>query len=66
MDCPHCKVPLMRGMNVCPKCKYDIKSPYGGDSHLQWFIEHGEDEPKHLMEGKKKEQELKNLDFIRV
>jgi len=58
MDCPHCKVPLMRGMNVCPKCNDDIKSPYGGDSHLQWLIEHGEDVPKHLMEEKKKEQEL--------
>lgn len=42
MDCPHCKVPLMRGMNICPKCKFDTKTCYGGARHLQWLIDQNE------------------------
>ena len=27
MNCPNCGVPLMAGMKVCPKCKWDISKP---------------------------------------
>ena len=30
MNCPHCGVPLMGGMKVCPKCKYDTRTSDGG------------------------------------
>ncbi len=31
MNCPNCGVPLMGGMTVCPKCKYDTRSKDGGE-----------------------------------
>lgn len=37
MNCPHCKVPLMGGMTVCPKCKYDTKTADGGEKHKEWL-----------------------------
>lgn len=42
MDCPHCKIPVLGNMGVCPKCKYNIKELGGGENHLQWLIDHGE------------------------
>lgn len=30
MNCPNCGVPLMGGMSVCPKCKFDTKTSDGG------------------------------------
>ena len=30
MNCPNCGVPLMGGMKVCPKCKYDTRTSDGG------------------------------------
>lgn len=41
MNCPHCNVPLMGGMTVCPKCKYDTKTKYGGEKHMQWLAANG-------------------------
>ena len=41
MNCPHCNVPLMGGMTVCPKCKYDTKTKYGGEKHKQWLVANG-------------------------
>lgn len=37
MNCPHCNVPLVGGMTVCPKCKYDTKTKDGGERHKQWL-----------------------------
>ena len=42
MNCPYCKDPLMSGMTICPKCKYDInKHPTGGKEHVLWLLENG-------------------------
>lgn len=30
MNCPNCGVPLMGGMKICPKCKWDTSSSDGG------------------------------------
>lgn len=35
MNCPHCDVPLI--MTVCPKCKYDVNTPDGGEKHKEWL-----------------------------
>ena len=32
MNCPNCGVPLMGGMVICPKCKYDSRTKDGGES----------------------------------
>ena len=37
MNCPYCKVPLMGGMSVCPKCKYDTRTSDGGPKHHEWL-----------------------------
>ncbi len=42
MNCPHCNIPLMGSMAVCPKCKYDTKKEFGGVAHIQWMLDHGE------------------------
>ena len=43
MDCPHCKVPLMGKMTVCPKCSFDTAKPgLGGENHILWLLEHNE------------------------
>lgn len=39
MNCPNCGVPLMSGMNICPKCKYDIRTKDGGAAFAQKKIE---------------------------
>ena len=46
MDCPHCKVPFMKGMTRCPRCRYDINLPGGGELHQKWLEDHKEDEEK--------------------
>ena len=45
MICPHCRVALMGGMTVCPKCKYDTKTSDGGRKHAAWFVDSGEPIP---------------------
>ena len=42
MNCPHCNIPLMGGMTVCPKCKYDTRTVDGGALHVQWLVDHKE------------------------
>lgn len=37
MNCPCCKVPLMSGMTVCPKCKWDLNTSDGGPKHQEWL-----------------------------
>ena len=32
MNCPNCGVPLMGGMVICPKCKFDIRTEDGGEA----------------------------------
>ena len=39
MNCPNCGVPLMGGMVVCPKCKYDTRTKDGGPAFAQRKIE---------------------------
>lgn len=51
MNCPNCGVPLMGGMVICPKCKYDTRTKDGGDS----FVQHKLDLER------KKEEEAKKL-----
>lgn len=41
MNCPHCNVPLMGGMTVCPRCKYDTKTKDGGEKYKQWLATTG-------------------------
>lgn len=36
MKCPHCNVEVLGG-NVCPKCKYDVRTSDGGLLHKQWL-----------------------------
>lgn len=40
MNCPYCKVPLMGGMKICPKCKYDTSTSDGGPEHKRWLDSH--------------------------
>ena len=49
MNCPHCKVALMGGMTVCPKCKYDTKTADGGKRHGEWLADNGEPIPETLL-----------------
>lgn len=49
MNCPHCKVALMGGMTVCPKCKYDTRTPDGGKRHGEWLADNGEPIPDSLL-----------------
>lgn len=37
MNCPYCNAPLMGNMTVCPKCKYDVNTPDGGEKHKEWL-----------------------------
>ena len=41
MNCPHCGVPLMGGMKVCPKCKYDTRTSDGGPQFAARLKEQG-------------------------
>lgn len=50
MNCPHCNVPLMGGMTVCPKCKYDTKTPDGGEKHKQWLEANRVPTPEEIAE----------------
>ena len=36
MNCPNCGVPLMGGMIICPKCKFDTRTKDGGDSFREY------------------------------
>ena len=42
MDCPYCKTPLLSGMTICPRCKYDTALPDGGEEHVLWVKEEQE------------------------
>ena len=57
MNCPGCGVPLMGGMKVCPKCKWDTTKPNGGEVHL----EYKKKLQSQLEEEQKKKQELDKL-----
>ena len=48
MNCPHCKVTLMGGMTVCPKCKYDTRSSDGGRKHAEWLADNDESIPDYV------------------
>lgn len=50
MNCPHCNVPLMGGMTVCPKCKYDTKTTDGGEKHKQWLEANRTPTPEEIRE----------------
>ena len=41
MNCPYCKVPLMKSMTSCPKCKYELNAPNGGEKHQRWLAGQG-------------------------
>ncbi len=64
MNCPGCGVPLMSGMKVCPKCKWDTTKPDGGEGYLEHKkkiqIQQEEEERKKQKEYER-EQELKKL-----
>ena len=34
MNCPNCRTPLLGGLTVCPKCKYDTTKKNGGKIYL--------------------------------
>ena len=54
MNCPNCGVPLMGGMVICPKCKYDSRTSDGGESfrkyHEQKEREKAEAEQRRIAE----------------
>lgn len=41
MNCPQCNVPLVNGLTVCPRCKYDTKTKDGGEKYKQWLATTG-------------------------
>jgi uncharacterized protein YbjQ (UPF0145 family) len=36
MNCPNCGVPLMGGMVICPKCKFDSRTTDGGEGFRKY------------------------------
>lgn len=36
MNCPNCGVPLIGGMVICPKCKFDSRTKDGGESFRKY------------------------------
>lgn len=61
MNCPHCNVPLMPNMSVCPKCKYDTHTSDGGELHIKWLLEHELEHDNNLTEAMQKHVEEKQM-----
>ena len=59
MNCPHCNVPLVNGLTVCPRCKYDTKTKDGGEKYIQWLVTTGALTPEEAAQrAQRAEQEL--------
>lgn len=64
MNCPNCGVPLMGGMKVCPKCKWDTTKPNGGDGFLEYKQKiklQQEEEQRKKQEEFARQQEINSL-----
>lgn len=59
MNCPNCGVPLMGGMSICPKCKYDIREKDGGAAFAQRKIEKAQQIEEEKIERQRKLEEKK-------
>ena len=68
MNCPYCGVPLMGGMYVCPKCKYDTREKDGGEYFKNYKDIKKQEEEKKLQALRAQEEEdirMGKLDAIR-
>lgn len=59
MNCPNCGVPLMGGMVICPKCKYDTRTKDGGESFRQHKNKIQADKEREAKEAYKNENRAK-------
>ena len=64
MNCPNCGVPLMGGMSVCPKCRYDTRTKDGGSAFAQRKLDIARAKEEEELQRRKElehEQEAKRL-----
>lgn len=63
MNCPNCNTPLLGGMTVCPRCKYNTALPDGGREHARWLMDEHERKMRREAERAGQQYGVKWLNF---